>query len=141
MPLRLLKLFRSSVPTGKDGLTQPQREAIADLLHLGIYADKTVSLSEDAIVDDTVDSFSWDPSVAWETFEAHSIARARHASENLAQLDSQLVSIAERLGTEAVRRKARDLCRRLFAADGSTCEAEKQLLARLEKAIGEVGTH
>ena len=60
MPSLLRKLFgKPEAP--KDGLTQPQREAIVDLLNYCMYADNFVMLAEDRLITDTVAKFNWDP--------------------------------------------------------------------------------
>jgi hypothetical protein len=45
----------------KDGLTQPQREAIVELLTYCMYADNLVMLSEDRLISDRVAKSNWDP--------------------------------------------------------------------------------
>jgi hypothetical protein len=46
MPSLIRKLFHKS-EAPKDGLTQPQREAIVDLLNYCMYADNLIFLAED----------------------------------------------------------------------------------------------
>ena len=60
MPSLIRKLFgKSEAPN--DCLTQPQREAIVDLLNYCMYADNLVMLAEDRLIADTVAKFNWDP--------------------------------------------------------------------------------
>ena len=59
MPSLIRKLFRKS-EAPNDGLTQPQREAIVDLLNYCMYADNLVLLAEDRLITDTVKKFNWD---------------------------------------------------------------------------------
>ena len=60
MPSLIRKLFRKS-EAPNDGLTQPQREAIVDLLNYCMYADNLIFLAEDRLITDTVAKFNWDP--------------------------------------------------------------------------------
>ena len=60
MPSLLRKLFHKT-EAPNDGLTQPQREAIVDLLNYCMYADNLVMLAEDRLIADTVAKFNWDP--------------------------------------------------------------------------------
>ena len=53
MPSLIKKLFHKS-EAPKDGLTQPQREAIVDLLNYCMCADNLVFLAEDRLIADTV---------------------------------------------------------------------------------------
>jgi hypothetical protein len=49
MPSLIRKLFHKS-EAPKDGLTQPQREAIVDLLNYCMYADNLIFLAEDRLI-------------------------------------------------------------------------------------------
>jgi hypothetical protein len=75
------KLFHKS-EAPKDSLTQPQREAIVDLLNYCMYADNLVFLAEDRLIADTVAKFNWDPKVPFDQFDARSIGNARNARES-----------------------------------------------------------
>jgi hypothetical protein len=65
MPSLIRKLFHKS-EAPNDGLTQPQREAIVDLLNYCMYADDSVFLAEDRLIADTVAKFNWDPKVPFD---------------------------------------------------------------------------
>ncbi len=135
MPLRLLKLFQSS-PTGhNDGLTQTEREAIADLLHYCMYADSHLADAEVRVVDEVVAFFDWDPKVAFETYEARSITNARRAKEDALYRAEFVASINARLKSAKARELARKVSRNLFAADGKHVDAEKTLAAALETIL------
>ena len=54
MPSLIRKLFHKPEAPQKDGLTQPQREAIVDLLCYCMYADNLIMLAEDRLIADTV---------------------------------------------------------------------------------------
>ena len=60
MPSLIRKLFHKS-EAPNDGLTQPQREAIVDLLNYCMYADNFVFLAEDRLIADTVAKFNLGP--------------------------------------------------------------------------------
>ena len=121
----LTKLFRKSQES-KDGLTQPQREAIVDLLNYCMYADNLVFLAEDRLITDTVAKFNWDPKAApFDQFDAKSVGNARNARESQVYGDKFLGSIRDRLDTAAVKGKALDLCQELFVADGARSDEEE----------------
>ena len=81
MPSLIRKLFhKSEAPT--DGLTQPQREAIVDLLNYCMYADNLIFLAEDRLIADTVAKFNWDPKIPFDQFDVRSIGNARDAREH-----------------------------------------------------------
>ena len=81
MPSLIRKLFHKS-EAPKDGLAQPQREAIVDLLNYCMYADNLIFLAEDRLIADTVAKFNWDPKVPFDQFDARSVSNARNASES-----------------------------------------------------------
>ena len=71
MPSLIRKLFHKS-EAPNDGLTQPQREAIVDLLNYCMYADNLVMLAEDRLIADTVAKFNWDSKVPFDQFDKFS---------------------------------------------------------------------
>jgi ribosomal protein L37AE/L43A len=134
MPSLIRKLFHKS-EAPKDGLTQPQREAIVDLLNYCMYADNLVFLAEDRLIADTVAKFSWDPKVPFDQFDARSTSNARNARESQVYRDQFLASIRDRLDTAAVKEKALDLCQELFLADGARSDEEDAVLQNLRQLL------
>jgi hypothetical protein len=134
MPRLIKKLFHKS-EAPKDGLTQPQREAIVDLLNYCMYADNLVFLAEDRLIADTVAKFNWDPKIPFDQFDARSINNARNARESQVYRDQFLASINDRLGTAAVKGQALDLCQELFVADGARSDEEDAVLQNLRELL------
>ena len=135
MPSLIRKLFHKS-EAPRDGLTQPQREAIVDLLNYCMYADDRVFLAEDRLIADTVAKFNWDPkAVPFDQFDARSVGNARNARESQVYRDQFLASIKDRLGTPAVKGKALGLCQELFVADGARSDEEDAVLQNLKTLL------
>ena len=134
MPSLIRKLFHKS-EAPKDGLTQPQREAIVDLLNYCMYADNLVFLAEDRVITDTVAKFNWDSKVPFDQFDVRSIDNARNASESQVYREKFLASIRDRLATAAVKGQALDLCQELFLADGARSDEEDVVLQNLKKLL------
>jgi hypothetical protein len=134
MPNLIRKLFHKS-EARKDGLTQPQREAIVDLLCYCTYADNLIMLAEDRLIADTVAKFNWESKVPFDQFAVRSIDNARNASENPGYRDKFLASIRDRLDTAAVKGQALDLCQQLFLADGARSDEEDVVLQNLRKLL------
>src|SRR5262249_18152854 len=134
MPSLIEKLFHKS-EAPKDGLTQPQREAIVDLLNYCMYADNLVFLAEERLITDTVGKFNWDPKIPFDQFDARSIGNARNAKESEGYRDKFLASIKDRLDTAAVKGQALDLCQELFVADGARSDEEDAVLQDLRKLL------
>ena len=134
MPSLIRKLFGK--PEGpKDGLTQPQREAIVDLLNYCMYADNLVFIAEDRLIADTVAKFNWDSKTPFDQFDVRSIDNARNASENPGYRDKFLASIKDRLGTAEAKGQALDLRQELFIADGAFAEEEDEVFQDLRKLL------
>src|SRR5437764_11610462 len=135
MPSVIRKLFHKS-EAPKDGLTQPQREGIVDLLNYCMYADNLVMLAEDRVITDTVAKFNWDPkAVPFDQFDVRSVSNARNATESQVHRDQLLASIRDRLGTSTVKRQALDLVQELFLADGARSVEEDAVLQNLRKLL------
>jgi len=128
------KLFRPA-PQSADGLTQPQREAMVDVLFYCMYADNSLALKEEKIIADTVGQFSWDPKVSYDAYTANAIARARAVKESPATRGDFFASVAQRLATPAVKQRTLALCRELFTADGDFSGTEQELFRELQKSL------
>jgi hypothetical protein len=134
MPSLIRKLFHKS-EAPNDGLTQPQREAIVDLLNYCMYADNLVFLAEDRVITDTAAKFNWDSKVPFDQFEVRSVSNARNARESQVYRDQFLASIKDRLDTASVKGKALDLCQELFLADGAQSDEEDAVLQNLRQLL------
>ena len=135
MPSLLRKLFRKS-EAPNDGLTQPQREAIVDLLNYCMYADNLVMLAEDRLIEDTVAKFNWDPkAVPFDQFDRKSVSNGRNARESQVYRDQFLGSIKNRLETAPVKEQALKLCQELFLADGEHSDEEDAVLQNLKQLL------
>jgi hypothetical protein len=134
MPSLFKKLFgKPEAPN--DGLTQPQREAIIDLLCYCTYADNLIMLAEDRLIADTVAKFNWESKVPFDQFVLRSTDNARNASENPGYRDKFLASIRDRLDTAAVKGKALGLCQELFVADGARSDEEEDVFQNLRTLL------
>ena len=134
MPSLIRKLFHKSEAVN-DGFTQPQREAIVDLLNYCMYADNLIFLAEDRLIADTVAKFNWDSKVPFDQFDVKSVSNARNARESQVYRDKFLGSISDRLSTDAVKAQALDLCQELFLADGARSDEEDAVLQNLKKLL------
>ncbi len=134
MSFSFSRLFNQTSPV-KDGLTQSEREAIADLLHYCLYADNHIALAETAVLNDIISTLSWDPNKSFSSFEGRSVSAAREAKENAVAREEFLQSIRTRLSKSQVRSLAFDLCKQLFVADGAQSDKETVVLARIQQLL------
>ena len=133
MAFSISRLFHQK-HSASDGLTQPQREAVADLLHYCMYADNHIALAETKMISDVVSTFGWEPNISFESFEARSIGAARAAKEDVAARKTFLDSIKQRLNTPGSRDMALSSCKKLFNSDGVSPK-ETALLAEITRLI------
>src|SRR5258706_16118822 len=131
MPFK--NLFRSSEkPT--DGLAQSAREAIVDVLHYVMYADKHISVREDEFIEETARSFSWDPKISYEYYEGKSTGAVTRALSDAAAKDAFFESLKSRLPHKADRDLALQLADDLAKSDGKEQE-ESAAIAKLRSVF------
>lgn len=119
----------------KPELPQKEREAIVDLLHLCLYADSHIALKEGEFMSDVVDVIGWETKSSFGSYEGRSVSSARAAKESPETKKEFLSFAATRLQSKESRALAIDLCKQLFAADGSTAEKESALLGEIRVAL------
>ncbi|MCC5023141.1 MAG: TerB family tellurite resistance protein [Candidatus Synoicihabitans palmerolidicus] len=129
----LFKLFKSKDASIADGLAQPQREAIVDLLHYCLYADGHIAVAEGKVIDSFVTTLNGDPNTGFSNYEAKSISNARFAREDDEFRGEFLESIRLRINSESVRKTALGVVRELMASDGVKTDAEEAILATVRK--------
>lgn len=132
MPFRTL--FRgSSAP--KDGFTQPGREALVDILHYCMYADRHLSFAEDEAIEAVARTLDWDPNVSYEYYEVKSTGTVRAALADAALRQALFESIAERLKNPAHRTFALQIADDVMKADGLKKPEERAAMAELKKYL------
>lgn len=115
-------------------LPQSEREAIIDLLHLCLYADAHISLSESGFINDVVNTIGWDQKLSFSSYESRSIAAARSARSDDITKKQFIEYAAERLQSKASKDLALSLCTDLMAADGIK-DKEAGLLAQISALL------
>lgn len=113
-----------------DQLSQGEREAIVDLLHLCLYADAHISLREGDFISDVVEVIGWDQNLSFASYEQRSVAGARAARATQKSKTEFFEYAASRLQSPLSRRIALELCRDLCAVDG--------MHSREETLLGEI---
>jgi len=118
----------------KAELSQPEREAIIDLLHLCLYADAHISLRESAVISDVIEVIGWDTKLSFSSYESRSIASARAAKADEKLKKDFFEYASERLPSKASKELAVTLCGDLLSSDG-TQEKEAILLSQIRAAL------
>ena len=117
-------------------LTQPQREAVFDLLLLGMYADSNIKLAENTSV------FSLTEQLGWESYQDRSeyaetaTSRVRAANETDAGTSAFLAQLNIRLAEEDVKKLALGLLAKLLESDHQTLESEAGFYQKAQAIFG-----
>jgi hypothetical protein len=126
--------------TKADGLVQSQREAVVDLLHFCMSADRDLALVEDKFVTAEAAHFDWEPDVSFEDFAVKSLARAQDAVQSAEARTAYLQDIARRLATTDLLTRAVGLCQQVFVSDGTFAVSERAVFGEILEAFGWPGT-
>ena len=117
-------------------LTQPQREALIDLLLWTMYVDRMLALSENDRIDQLPEELSWESVTPFPTYLNASFARVREVLSDEDEARKLLDDIYARLGTDAARRRAYDACLDLADIDGQVAEEERRFLEGVRMRFG-----
>lgn len=115
-------------------ITQPEREAIIDLLLLAVYIDGHLSLVESTEFDCAADSLGWESSTGPSIYFNNATDRARNASASEDSVAELIEFSAQRLNSKGSKERALVLLNRLLTADGKT-EKEKAFFKQVEAAF------
>lgn len=130
-------LFRSSdKPT--DGFTQDEREAIVDILHYGMFADRHLSVSEDMAIEAVARTLDWDPNISYEYYEGKSTGSVRAALADPVLKEEFFESLRVRLKNPAHRDFALKVFDDVLRADGLRKDSERTASVEIRKALGAV---
>jgi hypothetical protein len=116
-------------------LSQPQREAVVDLLLLGMYADELLAISEDERLAAVFQEIGWHDSASREEYIHTAIAKVRAAHES-SEIPSFLSTLSARLGTRDARQCAFDLLESVLEADARVVDSEHTLHEQARAAFG-----
>ncbi|MGJ8653667.1 MAG: hypothetical protein ACSHX8_10375 [Opitutaceae bacterium] len=115
-------------------VTQPEREAIIDLLLLGIYIDGHLSLAETSEFDNAADSLGWDSSTGPSIYISNATDRVRNARTSEDAVAELISFVGQRLTSAGSKERALVLLNRLLTADGKT-EKEKAFFEQVETSF------
>lgn len=114
-------------------MTQPQREAVLDLVILALFADSHLSLKEDARLQEALDKIGWESTKPREIFFCNSMNRARKAADSADATDEYIATRTKELNVWS-KTETLSLLESLLASDGVTA-VESAFLARVKSAM------
>jgi hypothetical protein len=136
MPSLISKLFhRTHIAGVTDGLTQPQREAIVDLLNYAMFADNNITLAEDKFIADTEAKMTWAAHIDFDIYEEQSIGFVRRAKDDESYRSEFFDSVKKRLDDASTKNRALDLASQLFAVDGEITPKESETMTMFRTVI------
>jgi hypothetical protein len=115
------------ISTAVPNLNQGQREAIVDLLLLGLYADRHIAVSEQEFLAEAMATFGWDEFCSPDIYLQRVVPTVREVLGNVDRTRSCLQNISVRLDQVDVMKFAIEQFSALIALGGVTEESEAVL--------------
>lgn len=116
-------------------LTTDQRQALMDLLILGMYADRNLTSAEDACVQKLLASFNFLSDSERDAFSDAAFTRASRHTGSLEAIQAYVKELASRFTTFDMRRGVYTKLNDLLTSDGRVTTEESQLLAAVKTAF------
>lgn len=111
------------------GFNQDQKQALLDLLIIGMYADHNLTSTEDARVEQVLDTFQFSSDYERNQFSDAAYTRARNQSGSPEAIRAYVGQIAGHFPTREIRQRAYDILDDLLTSDGKVTSEESKLLA------------
>lgn len=112
-------------------MTQDSREAIIELLFLSLYLDDHLSLAEDEVLNDALDSLGWESAKPREKFIFTAFAAAREVAGTPTKAEEFIITRAELIKGNQDEAAALTWLSKVLGADGLS-PTEKYFLSKLE---------
>jgi hypothetical protein len=116
-------------------MTQEQREAVADLLLLGMFADAPLRVSEDQKLLSVIEEIGWESYQTPDLYLQSAIAKAREASDTEIGTKHRLEKIGHELDDAPLRQRALDYLIQFLGVDGAVDIDESKFLELARKAL------
>jgi len=111
------------------GFTQEQKQALLDLLIIGMYADHNLASAEDARVEELLDTFSFPSDYERDRFSDAAFTRASRQSGSPEAIRAYVSQVAGHFPTPEIRMRALDILDDLLTSDGRVTSEESKLLS------------
>ena len=109
--------------------TEPQKQALVDLLVLGMYADGNLDLIEDEKTRRILDSIQFKSDTARQYFLDASFARARQNNISAESQRGYVAQIAKQFPSPTLRREVYNTLEDSLSSDNKIADKERELLA------------
>lgn len=115
--------------------TPEQKQALLDLLILGMYADRNLASCEDACVQNLLGSFQFSSDSERDRFSDAAFTRTSRHTTSPDALRAYVNDLAGRFTTPDTRRTVYERLNNLLTSDGRVTTEESQLLIALRRAF------
>ncbi len=119
-------------------MRQEQREAVVDLLLLGMFADAPLRVSEDQKLLSVIEEIGWESYQAPDLYLQSAIAKARDAMDTEGGIKHRLEKIDQEMNDNGLRQRALDYLTQFLGVDGAV-DAEETKFLDLAKAALKTG--
>lgn len=113
-------------------MTQPQREAILELLVLSLFVDAHISLAEEDTLHARIQGLGWESDKPRDIHFLNAMNKARAAASTAEKTETFIAERAARIDSASARENALDAIHSVLASDGRG-EDESHFLALLRK--------
>lgn len=114
----MMDFFQRLLNSQEASSTQTQKEAMVDLLLLGMYADHTLSLAEQDFVNNEGTQIQWESGISFSGYLERTIPKVRTAQTDATTRTKFIDGIRDRLGNPAACERAIAELKALMLIDG-----------------------
>ena len=117
------------------GFTPEQKQAVFDLMVVGMYADHNLASAEDERIKQLLGAFGFSSDYERDQFCDAAFARASRQSGSPEAIRAYVVQVASHFPTREIRQKAYDLLDDLLTSDGVVSSEESKLLSAAKEVF------
>ena len=115
--------------------TNEQKQALMDLLILGMYADRNLASAEEACVQSLLGSFQFPSDSERDSFSDAAFTRTSRHTSSPDAVRAYVNDLAKRFAAPDMRRTVYERLNQLLTSDGRVTTEESQLLAAVRTAF------
>jgi uncharacterized tellurite resistance protein B-like protein len=116
-------------------LSDSQKQALMDLLVLGMYADHNLSSAEDACAQRLLDAFQFSSDYERQSFCDAAFTRASRYTNSPESIRAYVTQLAANFSNAKLRREVYDQLDDLLTSDGRITSEESQLLTVVKEVF------
>jgi uncharacterized tellurite resistance protein B-like protein len=117
-------------------IAQDEREAVVTLMLVTMYADKKLTLEENATLQRYEKLIKWDSGMSLGYFFGNTIATVRSAMRDDAKLETLIQESCRKIHSDAIRTLTIKACNDMTGADFKREASELAVLKRIVAALG-----